>query len=32
MDFFFFILGIAAVAGALVYIKRSSPNAPHHHD
>ena len=30
MDFLFFLLGIAAVAVALVSIKRSSPNPPRH--
>ena len=31
MDYFFFLLGIAAVAVALIVIKRSSPNPPRDH-
>lgn len=31
MDFLFFLLGIAAVAVALLHIKRSSPNPPRQH-
>lgn len=31
MDFAFFFLGIAAVAVALVIIKRTSPNPQHDH-
>ena len=30
MDFLFFLLGIAAVAVALISIKNSSPNPVHH--
>lgn len=30
MDFFFFFLGIASVATALYYLKKSNPNKQHH--
>lgn len=30
MDFLFFFLGIAAVACALFYLKKSNPNKSHH--
>ena len=29
MDFLFFFLGVGAVAAALTYIKRSTPNPSH---
>ncbi len=29
MDFLFFFVGIIAVACALTYIKKTSPNKPH---
>ena len=31
MDFAFFFIGSAAVAVALLIIKYTSPNKPHHH-
>ena len=30
MDFFFFFLGIGAVAYALYYLKKNNPNKAHH--
>ena len=31
MDFVIFFIGIAAVAAALYYLKKSNPNKPHAH-
>lgn len=31
MDFVIFFMGIAAVAAALYYLKKSNPNKPHAH-
>ena len=31
MDFLFFFIGLISVICALTYLKKSSPNRPHHH-